>query len=206
MLRLLPASGDWCPGLQWCFRRGALLTRTDRATRRYHFQLLLFCSLIINNIQSWLDYLFDAMSVFAKQYHTDVWKILESACMNSWRPRAQRVNFALFGAHSRKYMRGLWSENVVTSVAKTKFLNFRKWVKWALIPIFFSHVCNTLHCTAALLFNFVIDAWLGSRVVSLMDSGAEGPGFKSQSRRCRVTVLGKLFTPIVPLFTKQRNW
>ena len=46
--------------------------------------------------------------------------------------------------------------------------------------------------------------WLGSRVVSVLDSGAEGPGFKSQSRRCRVTVLGKLFTPI--LFTKQRNW
>jgi len=45
--------------------------------------------------------------------------------------------------------------------------------------------------------------WLGSRVVSVLDSGAEGPGFKSQSRRCRVTVLGKLFTPIVPLFTKQ---
>ena len=39
--------------------------------------------------------------------------------------------------------------------------------------------------------------WLGSRVVSVLDSGAEGPGFKSQSRRCRVTVLGKLFTPIV---------
>ena len=48
--------------------------------------------------------------------------------------------------------------------------------------------------------------WLGSRVVSVLDSGEEGPGFKSQSRRCRVTVLGKLFTPIVPLFTKQRNW
>ena len=28
---------------------------------------------------------------------------------------------------------------------------------------------------------------------------AEGPGFKSQSWRCQVTVLGKLFTPIVPL-------
>ena len=26
---------------------------------------------------------------------------------------------------------------------------------------------------------------LGSRVVSVLDSGAEGPGFKSQSRRCR---------------------
>jgi len=48
--------------------------------------------------------------------------------------------------------------------------------------------------------------WLGSRVVSVLDSGAEGPGFKSQPRRCRVTVLGKLFTTIVPLFTKQRNW
>ena len=48
--------------------------------------------------------------------------------------------------------------------------------------------------------------WLGSRVVSVLDSGAEGPGFKSQSRRCRVTVFGKLFTPIVPLFTKQQNW
>jgi len=48
--------------------------------------------------------------------------------------------------------------------------------------------------------------WLGSRVVSVLDSGAVGPGLKSQSRRCRVTVLGKLFTPIVPLFTKQRNW
>ena len=32
------------------------------------------------------------------------------------------------------------------------------------------------------------------------------PGFKSQPRRCRVTVLGKLLTPIVPLFTKQQNW
>ena len=26
------------------------------------------------------------------------------------------------------------------------------------------------------------------------------------ARCCRVTVLGKLFTPIVPLFTKQQNW
>ena len=42
-------------------------------------------------------------------------------------------------------------------------------------------------------------------MVSVLDSGAEGPGFKSQSRRCRVTVLGKLFTPIVPLFTKQQK-
>ena len=48
--------------------------------------------------------------------------------------------------------------------------------------------------------------WLGSRVVGVLNSGAEGLGFKSQPRRCRVTVLGKLFTPVVPLFTKQQNW
>jgi len=43
------------------------------------------------------------------------------------------------------------------------------------------------------------------RVVSVLDSGAVRPGFKSQRRRCRVTVLGKLFTPVVPLFTKRRR-
>ena len=47
-------------------------------------------------------------------------------------------------------------------------------------------------------FFAVYFGWLGSRVVSVLDSGAEGPGFKSQPRLCRVTVLGKLFTPIVP--------
>ena len=38
----------------------------------------------------------------------------------------------------------------------------------------------------------------------MLDSGAEGPGFKSQPRCCQVTVLGKLFTHIMPLFTKQQ--
>jgi len=54
-------------------------------------------------------------------------------------------------------------------------------------------------CT--ILSKCIRKAWLGSRVVSMLDSGTERPGFKSQLRRCRVTVLGKLFTPIVPLFT-----
>jgi len=57
-----------------------------------------------------------------------------------------------------------------------------------------------------LLASWPYSGWLVSWLVSLLDSGTEGPGFKSQSRRCRVTVLGKLFTPIVPLFTKQQNW
>ena len=34
-------------------------------------------------------------------------------------------------------------------------------------------------------------------MISVLDLGAEGPGFKSQLRRCRVTVLVKLFTPMV---------
>ena len=42
--------------------------------------------------------------------------------------------------------------------------------------------------------------------VRVLESDAVGPGFESQPRRCPVTVLGKLFTPIVLLFTKQRNW
>jgi len=56
-----------------------------------------------------------------------------------------------------------------------------------------------------ILSRYII-GWLGSRVVSVLDSGAEGPEFKSSPRRCRVTVLGKLCTPIVLLFTKQQNW
>jgi len=46
---------------------------------------------------------------------------------------------------------------------------------------------------------YLPSGWLGSRVVSMLDSGAEG------SNRSRVTVLGKLFTFIVPLFTKTQN-
>ena len=66
---------------------------------------------------------------------------------------------------------------------------------------------QTRRCFSCLLCVGLARAeWLGSRVVSVLDSGAEGSGFKSQPRRCPVTALGKLFTPIVPLFTKQQNW
>ena len=65
---------------------------------------------------------------------------------------------------------------------------------------------KTQQITGALFTVYSRCGWLGSRVASVLDSGAEGPGFKSQSRRCWVTVLDKLFTPIVPLFTKQQNW
>ena len=65
----------------------------------------------------------------------------------------------------------------------------------------------TLSCGVWHIYHtYCAEGWLVSRVVSVLDSGAEAHGFKPQSRRCRVTVLGKLFTPIVPLFTKQQNW
>jgi len=62
-----------------------------------------------------------------------------------------------------------------------------------------------IDCDIIALYSVFVE-WLGSRVVSVLDSGSEGHGFKSQLRCCRVTVLGKLFTPFVPLFTKQKNW
>jgi len=68
------------------------------------------------------------------------------------------------------------------------------------------HVRQMRYTVGPLLDGTHKEGWLGSRVVSVLDSGAVRPGFKSQPRRCRVTVLGKLFTPIVPLSTKQQNW
>jgi len=81
-----------------------------------------------------------------------------------------------------------------------------------MLEIFFETQCilvvdvTVLKLIVVLYFYKLLSWWLGSRVVSMLDLGAEGPGFKSQSRCCRVTVLGKLFTPIVPLFIKQQNW
>ena len=53
----------------------------------------------------------------------------------------------------------------------------------------------------------VTAGWLGSRVVSVLDSGAEGAG-SNRSRNAVGNSLRqtKLFTPVVPLFTKQQNW
>ena len=67
-------------------------------------------------------------------------------------------------------------------------------------------VISDLRAQVAVFSHYCFYGWLGSRVDSVLDSGTEWPGFKSQSRRCRVTVSGRLLTPIVPLFTKQRNW
>jgi len=85
--------------------------------------------------------------------------------------------------------------------------NEREWRKSPLPAIVFGTRYGDAPCYSCTnLFAYLNTAWLGSRVISVLNSGAQGHGFKSQPRRCRVTVLGKLSTPIVPLFTKQRNW
>ena len=43
-------------------------------------------------------------------------------------------------------------------------------------------VFKPMHSPTGRRLLVVIIGWLGSRVVSVLDSGAEGPGFKSQSR------------------------
>ena len=50
-------------------------------------------------------------------------------------------------------------------------------------------VCAVHRSGSVLVFRSVClsVAWLGSRLVSVLDSGAEGLWFKSQARRCRVT-------------------
>ena len=97
------------------------------------------------------------------------------------------------------------------------------WVGYLSLQILSGNLCKTLELSINKVVTHKISffpiSWitnyykatsqqgrLGSQVVSVLDSGTEGHGFKSQSLRCRVTVLGKLFTPIVPLFTKQQNW
>ena len=73
-----------------------------------------------------------------------------------------------------------------------------------------THTVHRHRDHTTLLFTPVVRCQgLGRGAVSVLDSGAEGPGFKSQPRlprRCPITVFGKLFTPIVPLFTKRQNW
>ena len=66
--------------------------------------------------------------------------------------------------------------------------------------------CDVITPQVWYLVYYYSKQWLGSRLVSVLGSGAEGPGFKLQPRRWRVTALGRLFTPIVPLFTKRQNW
>jgi len=41
-----------------------------------------------------------------------------------------------------------------------------------------------------------------SEIYCVPDSGSEEHGFESQSRRCQIAVLGKLFTPIVSRSTQ----
>ena len=89
--------------------------------------------------------------------------------------------------------------------------NVFQWCEWELWFVDLRRWVVKTGQISELSISLAATDWVGTvnpecRVVSVLDSGADGPGFKSQSRHCRVTVLSKLFTPIVPLFTKQQNW
>jgi len=59
----------------------------------------------------------------------------------------------------------------------------------------FMRCANSVYTWKIILYSNNV-GWLGSRVVSMLDSGTEGPEFKLQLWRCQVTIMGKLFTPI----------
>jgi len=96
------------------------------------------------------------------------------------------------------------SVSVCLSVCACVFVSPRScdydFCQWSVATTFVLFYCQVRYLDIYLFY--VYGGWVGSRVASVL----EGPGFKSQPRRCRVTVLGKLFTPIVLLFTKQQNW
>ena len=80
------------------------------------------------------------------------------------------------------------------------------------------HLDRTRNCTR--LHNVVwLTSWHAGAGVGLLNKAKGNTSPYSITKRrvpelipilcksaCRVTVLGKLFTPIVPLFTKQQNW
>ena len=87
----------------------------------------------------------------------------------------------------RQITGSLYSRLIVTIVLSTS--RYRR----ALRPVTVTWVTTFLRELKTFTFN-----WLNLllRLCTMGGSVAE----------CRVTVLGKLFTPIVPLFTKQQNW
>jgi len=107
--------------------------------------------------------------------------------------------------NGRAYLQGL-TDSKPNLFYLLFFEQFTVWMAFLFVGVIQPSTCHTTVNWVDMIDLCALQVWLGSRVVSVLDSGAVGPGFKSQPRRCRVTVLGKLFTPIVPLFTKQQNW
>jgi len=96
-------------------------------------------------------------------------------------------------------------EPVVTWLARWPVQSLGSWTRLSSTNLYCAKGCKQIGGTVLQCSHYNY-RWLGSRVVSVLDSGAEGSRFKLQLRCCRVTVLGRLFTPIMPLFIKQRNW
>jgi len=113
-------------------------------------------------------------------------------------------NPVLQGTHNaaRRIVDGLtFVSDTVTDYSKKPTRIVSNWVTDRIAPPYWTP--NAVITVRLLLLLLLLSVgWLGSRVVSVL--GAVEPRFKLQPRLCQVTVLGKLFTPIVPLFTKRR--
>ena len=59
-------------------------------------------------------------------------------------------------------------------------------------------LCGPLLTRAVLVLHGIVvfSGWLGSLVVRVLDSQLDGCEFNLQPQQCRVTTLGKLFTPM----------
>jgi len=74
----------------------------------------------------------------------------------------------------------IWREVVGQTVRQTHDSSDCCFNRFKAFGIHFALLFKTFYL---LLFR-LLTGWLGRRVVSVLDSGAEGPGLKSQSRRC----------------------
>ena len=89
--------------------------------------------------------------------------------------------------------------NLATSLTVLNYYSLLLLTEWCTTTVMWHRWILYTRQTDLFRGKYSWTGWLGGRVVSVLDSGAEGPRFKSHPRRCQVTVLGKLLTPIMPL-------
>ena len=106
----------------------------------------------------WIVFLLASLLPHWTKRPTDAWKILESACMHSWSPRAQRVNFALFGAHSRE---GIVIRKYRHLSGKNKISKFQQVGKISTDSNIFSYVCKRVAYVTA-NYSALSSNWLGA--------------------------------------------
>jgi len=107
-------------------------------------------------------------------------------CILATQPLQLTIFIRLWFSHVLMTLSG----NVCCLNRTREFFNVRNIMHTGFWALNFATVFGDLEPLGTKPMNSVQYRCLGSRVVSVLDSGAEGPGFKSQLQHCRVTVLG----------------